>query len=143
MTLGQAAVFGAVQGLGEFLPISSSAHLILLPWAFGWDDPGLAFDVALHLGTLIALAAYFWRDLLGLAHAFLLSVVERKVDGDADRRLAWAIVLASVPGALAGLLLEAYAESVLRAPALIASTLIGMGLVALRCRSCPPRAQAA
>jgi undecaprenyl-diphosphatase len=62
MTLFQAAVYGLVQGLAEFLPISSSAHLVLVPWFFGWTDPGLTFDVALHVGTLVAVVAYFWRD---------------------------------------------------------------------------------
>ncbi|HEX7126315.1 MAG TPA: undecaprenyl-diphosphate phosphatase, partial [Thermodesulfobacteriota bacterium] len=59
MSIGQAVVYGIVQGLGEFLPISSSGHLILLPWLFGWPDPGLQFDVALHLGTLVSLLAHF------------------------------------------------------------------------------------
>ncbi len=140
MTAGQAVVYGIVQGLGEFLPISSSAHLVLLPWLLGWKDPGLAFDVALHLGTLVALVAFFWRDLLRLARAWLASVVERKVGDDPERRLAWGIALASVPGAAAGLLLEDYAETTLRAPALIAGTLIGMGLLLHAAdRFCPKR----
>ncbi len=140
MTPGQAVVYGIVQGLGEFLPISSSAHLILLPWVLGWKDPGLTFDVALHLGTLVALVAYFWRDLLRLARALAASVIERKVGDDPERRLAWGIALASVPGAVAGLLLEEYAESALRAPALIAGTLIGMALLLHAAdRFCPRR----
>ncbi|HXR25513.1 MAG TPA: undecaprenyl-diphosphate phosphatase, partial [Candidatus Binataceae bacterium] len=63
----QAIVLGAVQGLAEFLPISSSAHLIFVPWLFRWNDPGLVFDVALHLGTLLALLIYYWRDWLSMA----------------------------------------------------------------------------
>ncbi|MGB4511166.1 MAG: undecaprenyl-diphosphate phosphatase, partial [Thermacetogeniaceae bacterium] len=62
MTIWQSVVMGLVQGLGEFLPISSSAHLVLVPWFFNWLDPGLTFDIALHIGTLIAVIAYFWRD---------------------------------------------------------------------------------
>ncbi len=140
MSIGQAVVFGVVQGLGEFLPISSSAHLILLPWLLGWQDPGLAFDVALHLGTLIALAIHFWRDLLRLARALLLSIVERKVRGDPERRLAWGIAIASVPGAAAGFLLESYAETAFRAPALIAWTLMVMGVILFTAdRFCPGR----
>ena len=66
MTIFQAIIYGIVQGLTEFLPISSTAHLILLPWALGWPDPGLSFDVALHLGTLVALIIYFWADWMAL-----------------------------------------------------------------------------
>lgn len=140
MSIGQAVAFGIVQGLGEFLPISSSAHLILLPWLLGWEDPGLAFDVALHLGTLIALAAYFWRDLLQLARALLLSIIERKVGGDPERRLAWGIAIGSAPGAAAGFLLEHYAETAFRAPALIAWTLMVMGVILFVAdRFCPRR----
>jgi undecaprenyl-diphosphatase len=129
MTVTQAVVHGVVQGLGEFLPISSSAHLILVPWVTGWPDPGLAFDVALHMGTLAALLAYFGRDLWRVARAGLASVVERKVGDDPERRLAWGIVVASVPAAVAGVFLEDYAETVFRSPRLVATTLIGLGLL--------------
>src|SRR2546422_9320329 len=71
MPVWQAVVYGVVQGLAEFLPISSSAHLTLLPWAFGWEDPGLAFDVALHWGTLAAVLAIFWKDWIRLFNAGL------------------------------------------------------------------------
>ena len=118
-----AILLGIAQGLGEFLPISSSAHLILVPWLFGWDDPGLTFDVALHMGTLLAVVGYFWRDWLALlAHAHQ----PRSEQG----RLFWLLVLASVPGALAGVLLESAAEGVFRQNILlIACTLATMGLV--------------
>lgn len=140
MSIGQAVAYGVVQGLGEFLPISSSAHLVLLPWFLGWEDPGLAFDVALHLGTLLALAGYFWRDLLRLARALLASIAERKVGSDPERRLAWGMAIGSVPGAAAGFLLEAYADTVFRAPALIAGTLVVMGAILyLADRLCPVR----
>lgn len=129
MSVTQAVVHGVVQGLGEFLPISSSGHLVLLPWLFGWEDPGLAFDVALHIGTLLSLVAYFGRDLRRLLRAGLASLVERKIGGDPERRLAWGIVLASVPGAVTGLLLEDSVEALFRSPALVATTLIVMGLV--------------
>ncbi len=123
MTIWQAVVLGLVQGLGEFLPISSSAHLVLVPWIFGWPDPGLTFDVALHLGTLVAVVAFFWRDWLNLiAGAFRGS---RTVEG----RLFWYLVLASVPGAVFGFLMESKAETVFRNPALIAAMLIIMGAV--------------
>jgi undecaprenyl-diphosphatase len=129
MTLLQAIAYGLTQGLGEFLPISSSGHLVVLPWAAGWPDPGLAFDVALHLGTLLALLVYFRNDLWRLARAFALSVGERKIAGDPDRRLAWLVVLGSIPGAAIGMALEHAAEERFRSPALIAVAMMAMGVV--------------
>jgi undecaprenyl-diphosphatase len=117
-----AVALGMVQGLGEFLPISSSAHLILTPWFFGWPDPGLTFDVALHLGTLAAVAIYFWRDWLRL---LLAAPRPRSADG----RLFWLLILGAIPGGIAGVLLDDLAEQALRAPLLIAVTLSLMGLV--------------
>ena len=124
MPIWQAVIYGIVQGLAEFLPISSSAHLTLLPWAMGWDDPGLAFDVALHWGTLAAILVVFWRDWIRLVSAGLLR------RGDARQaRLFWALVVSSIPGAIAGKLLDKWAESNLRAPLLIATTLAVMGVI--------------
>ncbi|MEW6572054.1 MAG: undecaprenyl-diphosphatase UppP [Bacillota bacterium] len=123
MGLTEAVVLGIVQGLGEFLPISSSAHLVLTPWLFGWHDPGLAFDVALHLGTLVAVVAYFWRDWLNLAQNGLKGARNR------EGRLFWYLVAATIPGALAGLAFEKYAETVFRAPLLVGTMLILMGIV--------------
>jgi undecaprenyl-diphosphatase len=121
----RAMVLGIVQGLTEFLPISSSAHLILVPYAFGWPDHGQRFDVALHLGTLAALLLYFWVDWMRLA----LAVVGRSGKADpAERRLAWAIVIGCVPAVIVGIKLEQLAEDTLRNPHLIAVTLIVMGL---------------
>src|SRR3972149_9786488 len=100
MDIIQAIVFGAVQGITEFLPISSTAHLILLPWFMGWPDPGLAFDVALHLGTLIALLIYFRWEWIGLAGS-ALGVLRGRAQ-DPNSRMVLFIVLATVPGALAG-----------------------------------------
>jgi undecaprenyl-diphosphatase len=106
-------ILGAVQGLGEFLPISSSAHLILVPRYFGWEDGGLAFDVALHLGTLLAVTVYFWKDLWQL----VLSVLNPVDPGRAaDRRLVGLLILATVPGAIIGLALEHRVETVFRSP---------------------------
>src|SRR5438552_12545263 len=104
MTYLQAIAFGLVQGLGEFLPISSSAHLAILPWIAGWEDPGLAVDVALHLGTLVALLVYFRADLLRLARGFVASLADRRIGDDVDRRLAWLVVIGAVPGAGVGFL---------------------------------------
>lgn len=119
-------ILGAVQGLGEFLPISSSAHLILVPRFFGWEDGGLAFDVALHLGTLLAVTVYFWKDLLRLVQSV---VRPGHSGGEGDRRLVGLLLLATVPGAIAGMLLEHRVETVFRSPHLIGWTLIGMGIV--------------
>jgi undecaprenyl-diphosphatase len=130
---------GIVQGLGEFLPISSSAHLILVPWFFGWQgDPAidsLTFDVALHLGTLVALLGYFWRDWIEMLRAVpgLLRWIASAARGDRSHKLTLAehilttIVIATIPGAVIGLLLENLAERSLRSPLLIAVTLAVVG----------------
>jgi undecaprenyl-diphosphatase len=115
---------GIIQGLAEFLPISSSAHLILAPRFFHWPDPGLSFDVALHLGTLLALVIYYWKDLLRFAQAISNPANAALA---AERRLAGQLGLATIPGALFGLALEHKAETVFRSPSLIAWTLIGLG----------------
>ncbi|HXN81355.1 MAG TPA: undecaprenyl-diphosphate phosphatase [Myxococcales bacterium] len=127
MPIWQAVVLGVVQGLAEFLPISSSAHLILVPWLFGWEDPGLAFDVALHWGTLLAVLLVFWKDWIRLISAGLRSIAERRIGPDPDRRVFWALVVASIPGAILGKLLNERAEAHLRSPLLIAFTLAALG----------------
>lgn len=124
MTVFQALVLGIIQGLGEFLPISSSAHLILAPWAFGWQDPGLSFDVALHMGTLLAVVAFFWKDWLEL---FSEALIKRR--GTKKAFLFWCLVAATIPGALAGYLLEKQAETIFRNPLIIAIMLIAMGVI--------------
>lgn len=112
-----AAILGIVQGLTEFLPISSSAHLILAPILLGWHDPFIdsaAFDVMLHLGTLVALLAYFWRDLIGLLRAWLASIRERRIGADPQRRLAWLLVVSVVPAAVLGAALESFFDEAFR-----------------------------
>jgi len=117
----QAIILGIIQGLTEFLPVSSSAHLTLTPWLFGWSDPGLAFDVALHLGSLVALLVYYRRD--------WITIIKGAVAGDRrGRRLLVLLIAASVPGAILGFLFEKQAETVFRSPLLIAVTLSVMGL---------------
>ena len=123
MPIHQAIILGIVQGLAEFLPISSSAHLILVPWVLGWDDPGLAFDVALHWGTLFAVLFVFWRDWIRLIGAGLRSLGDRRFLETSDRRLFWSLVVASIPGAIVGKLLGDKAEDTLRSPLLIALTM--------------------
>ena len=123
MTILQAAILGLAQGLGEFLPISSSAHLVLIPWLLRWTDPGLTFDVALHVGTLVAVVIYFWKDWWKLIIKGFTDV--RSVKG----RLFWYLVAATVPGAIGGFLLEKKAETLFRSPMLIAMMLILMGIL--------------
>lgn len=125
----QAFVLGVVQGLSEFLPISSSGHLIVVPWLLGWPEHGLAFDVALHLGTLAAVAVAFASDWRRLIAAGVRGLLRGRPFEDADSRLLWLLAVASVPGALAGLLLDKWAETVFRAPGLVAATMVSMGLV--------------
>jgi undecaprenyl-diphosphatase len=111
LTDGQALVLGIVQGLTELLPISSSGHLILVPWAADWayleqhDRFNQTFDVALHLGTLVAVAAYFWKDIVRLVRAWVGSVGRRRIESS-DERIAWFVVIATIPAGLAGLLGE-------------------------------------
>lgn len=111
----KAILLGVVQGLTEFVPISSSGHLVLLPRLFGWSDPGLAFDVAAHLGTLLAVLVYFRREWLAVVRGFFSSFRVRPSRWDFNHRLAWLLVLATVPAAVAGALLENVVEDHLRA----------------------------
>ena len=115
----QAVILGLVQGLAEFIPISSSAHLIIIPWLFGWSNPALTslpFDVSLHLGTLAAVLVYFWKDWLRMLKAVFLSIKERRIGSDPDRRMAWFVVIGTLPGAVAGMLLESKIESLFHQP---------------------------
>jgi undecaprenyl-diphosphatase len=122
------AIFLALlQGFTEFLPISSSAHLILLPHLLGWPDQGLAFDVAVHVGTLGAVVLYFRRELLPMAQDWFASLLTRK--NTANSRLAWAVLWGTVPVGLAGLLFKGYIETNLRSELVIAATTIGFGLL--------------
>jgi len=128
MTVFQALVLGILQGLAEFLPISSSAHLALAPWAFGWPEPGLAVDVALHVGTLVAVLVYFRVEWKKLIVAALEIVRTQRVQTVEQRRVLYLIV-ATIPGGIAGVFLNDYAESTFRSPELIAIALAAMGLV--------------
>jgi undecaprenyl-diphosphatase len=129
VTAARAIVLGILQGLGEFLPISSSGHLIVLPWLLGWPDSGLAFDVALHLGTLLAVGLAFWRDWARLLAAGFRGLASGRPLDDPGARLLLYLALASVPGALAGLLLDDWAETAFRSPGLVALMMALMGLV--------------
>ncbi len=131
MDLFQAIILGIVQGITEPLPISSSGHLILTPWLLGWPEHSLAFDVALHGGTALAIILYFWQDWVALAGAFFASLRERDFASDYRRRLVWYIVVASIPGAIAGVVLENTIEEAIRLPWLVAALLMAMGVVLL------------
>ena len=129
MPLWQVAVLGVIQGLTEFLPISSTAHLYLLPWLLRWQDPGLAFDIALHAGTLAAVLIYFFRDWVQvLAQGFGL-----RLGGDPgirrNRNLLWLMAMASLPVGLFGYLLQHRAETAWRNPWVIGITMVTVGLV--------------
>jgi undecaprenyl-diphosphatase len=124
----QALVLGLLQGLAEFLPISSSAHLALAPWLFHWPDPGLSFDVALHFGTLIAVLWYFRQEWLALLRALIAIIATRRIATVEQKRAAFLIV-ATIPGGIFGLLLEKKAETAFRNPALIACALIILGIL--------------
>lgn len=128
MTPLQAIALGIIQGLSEFLPISSSAHLALAPWLFGWEDPGLAFDVALHFGTLLALLWYFRMEWLALVRGAVGIVTTGRIETPEKRKVIHLIV-ATIPGAIGGYLLQSRAESAFRSPQLIAIALIAMGVV--------------
>jgi undecaprenyl-diphosphatase len=109
MLIFQAIILGLIQGITEFIPVSSSAHLIIIPWLFKWTDTSLTslpFDVALHLGTLLALLIFFALDWVRLIKAGFASIVERKIGTDPDRKLAWLIVIGTIPGGIAGILGE-------------------------------------
>jgi undecaprenyl-diphosphatase len=116
-----------LQGLTEFLPISSSAHLILLPRLLGWSDQGLAFDVAVHVGTLTAVIVYFRSELSVMARDWGSSLVGQPPT--TESRLVWAVLLATVPAGLAGLLFNGIIETSLRSPIVIAIATIGFGLL--------------
>jgi undecaprenyl-diphosphatase len=119
----QALVMGIVQGLTEFIPVSSSGHLVLVPWLFGWKDPfidSVAFTVILHMGTLVALLAFFWRDWVKLIPAGLATLRDRSFKGDPDRKMAFLLVVATIPAVLVGPIFESKLEDLVREPARIA-----------------------
>jgi undecaprenyl-diphosphatase len=126
MTYLQGLVLGVVQGVTEFLPISSSGHLVLIPYLFGWPDQGLAFDAVMHLGTIAALVTYFRLELLAM-------VASPPADGSAaaSRRLAVLLVVATIPAAVAGVLFEDLIEARLRLPLVVALSTVGWALVML------------
>ena len=129
MTVLQAIILGIVQGLTEFLPISSSGHLILVPWLFNWhfllENPGLnkTFDVALHLGTFVAVLAYFWREVVRLVVSWVRSIGRRSL-AEPEAKLAWLLLVSTIPAALVGVALESFITDQLGKPWIIAVAMI-------------------
>jgi undecaprenyl-diphosphatase len=128
MTILQAVVLGLVQGATEFVPVSSSAHLVLIPWLLGWDDPGLTYDVVVHLGTLAALILCLWQDILRLLSGMWQIVSHRKV-ATAETRLVLLILLSAIPAALLGYLASDFVEGLLRSPRAVSFLLLVTGLL--------------
>lgn len=134
MPVVHAIVLGIVQGLTEFLPVSSSGHLVLVPWLFGWDDLArdpelkLTFDVALHAGTFVGAAAYFRRDLTALGAAAVRSLRRRSVQ-EQDERLAWLLLVASLPTAVVGVVLDSLLRDRVGPEWLIGVLLVAFGVV--------------
>ena len=127
----QAILLGIVQGLTEFLPVSSSGHLLLGQYFLGLDPDrfGLPFDVALHMGTLVAVVSYFWRDLLRMALAFFRSFGHRDLANDADQRMAYLIIASTVPAALIGFLFEGFFEETVRSPWVVVFNFVLIGVL--------------
>jgi undecaprenyl-diphosphatase len=125
----QAIVLGVLQGLTEFLPISSSAHLRVFPAFFGWDDPGAAFTAVVQIGTEIAVLLYFWRDIWRIAGAWLRALVDAEARGDPDARLGWFIIVGSMPIVVLGIGFQEQIETTARSLTLVATMLIVFGLV--------------
>ncbi len=137
MNLFQSFILGLVQGLTEFIPVSSSAHLVLVPWAAGWPNPGLAFDTMLHWGTLLAVVGYFWRDWVAIIRGFFGSLLRRgpisAVAGgrlaDPAARLAWGIILGSIPAAALGYLFKDFFEGLFSSPLAVGGFLLVTALI--------------
>jgi undecaprenyl-diphosphatase len=129
MPLAHVIVLGILQGLTEFLPVSSSAHLIIVPWILGWDDGGLTLDVALHMGTLVAVLVYFFRDWIQIIGQGLGLRIGHDLALEQNRGLLWLLIAGTIPGGLIGLLFEKQAETSLRSPYVIATAAIVIGLV--------------
>jgi len=125
----QTIILGAIQGITEFFPVSSTAHLVLLPWFFSWTDNGLPFNVALHVGSLIAIIYYFWSDWILIIKEFLQSLFSWSFEGRPNGKTGLYLIIATIPGALAGVLFEEYAAGLLRHPLSVAFTLSFFGVV--------------
>ncbi len=129
MSLFEALVLGIVQGLTEFLPISSSAHLRIVPALLGWEDPGAAFTAVIQIGTLVAVLAYFRRDILRIGHAWFHGLRRRKPFQDIDARMGWMMIVGTMPIVVCGLLFKDAIETTLRSLYIVSAALIGLAIV--------------
>jgi len=129
----EAVFLGVVQGLTEFLPVSSSGHLLLGQYFLGLDPNrfGLSFDVALHMGTLVAVVSYFWRDLIRMALAFFRSFGHRDLANDPDQRLAYLVIASTIPAALLGFVFEGFFENTVRSPWIVVFNFVLVGVLFL------------
>lgn len=131
MTWYEAVILGIVQGLTEFLPISSSGHLRIVPALFGWDDPGAAFTAVTQLGTMAAVVIYFARDIWRIANTWLRSLFNPALRGELDARMGWYVILGTIPIVILGLVFQNQIEGVARDLRVIATTLIVLGIILL------------
>ena len=127
MNIFQAIFLGVIQGLTELLPISSSAHLNILPWLFNWENIPESFDVALHAGTLLAIGIFFFKDWINLLKGAYRQTIKKEKNRDGT--MFWYIVLATIPGGIIGFILDKYCEEILTKPLIIAIALIIMGVI--------------
>jgi undecaprenyl-diphosphatase len=124
MNLFQALILGLVQGLTEYIPVSSSAHLVLVPWFLGWPDPSFEFEVLIQLGTLVGVIVYFWADLLKIAQAVIAGLLKGKPVDTFEARLGWLVVVATLPAVVLGGLFKDYFEQAYSAPIFVGGLLI-------------------
>lgn len=129
MSLIEAVVLGIVQGITEFLPISSTAHLRIAPALLGWDDPGAAYSAVIQLGTVAAVIIYFWKDLVRLAIAFFAGLRARQPFGTVEAKLAWFVIVGSIPAGVLGFVLKDFIENQFRSLYIISSSLIGLAIL--------------
>jgi len=128
MTIFQALILGILQGLTEFLPVSSSGHLVLVPWLLNWNPPGLTFDTTVHLGTLVAVVVYFRKDIWQIVQGVLKTLRDRNLD-DTQGKLGWLLVVSAIPAALAGVLLNNLFESLFSKPMYVVIFLLITGAI--------------
>ena len=128
MSILQSLVLGLLQGLTEFIPVSSSGHLVIVPWLLNWPSPGLTYDVMVHLGTLLAVVLYLREDIVSLARAWWISVRKRSID-TTEARLAWLVLISMVPGVILGVLFNDVIEQFFSSPRIVAVFLLVTGLL--------------
>ena len=124
MDLLQALILGIVQGATEYIPVSSSAHLVLVPWLLGWPDPSFEFEVLVQLGTLMGVFVFFWQDIIAIVRAVLAGLMQRQPFATFEARLGWLVVVATIPAVVLGLLFKDYFEAAYSAPVFAGGLLI-------------------